>query len=106
MLTLKGIWVSVYSFKFSINLKSFSKQLKKKKEKEWEKVQLQTTLLRSFAIKRSREMGQEVEGHFFKSSFELYADENNLTKGKADDEEVNLPKWRGDRRHVQAEARP
>lgn len=67
---------------------------------------MQTTLLRSFAIKRSREMGQEVEGHFFKSSFELYADENNLTKGKADDEEVNLPKWRGDRRHVQAEARP
>lgn len=51
-------------------------------------------------------MGQELEGDFFKSSFELYADENNLTKGKADDEEVNLPKWRGDRRRVQAEAWP
>lgn len=40
---------------------------------------MQTTLLRSFAIKRSREMGQELEGDFFKSSVELYTDENNLT---------------------------
>lgn len=48
-------------------------------KEEWEKVQVQTTLLRSFAIKRSREMGQELEGDFFKSSFELYTDENNLT---------------------------
>ena len=65
------------------------------KEEEWEKVQVQTTLL-SFAIERSREMGQEVEGDSFKSSFEQYADENNLTKGKADDAAVNLPKWRGE----------
>ena len=104
MLTFKGSGWSVYSLKFSINRKSFSKQFFVLK-KRMEKVQVQTTLLRSFAIKRSKEMGQELEGDFFKSSFELYADENNLTKGKADDE-VNLPQWRGDRRRVQAEAWP
>lgn len=106
MLTLKGIWVKCIFLQILYKSQVIFKAIFLKKEKEWEKVQLQTTLLRSFAIKRSREMGQELEGHFFKSSFELYADENNLTKGKAEDEEVNLPKWRGDRRHVQAEARP
>lgn len=71
---------------------------------EESETEVQTILLRSFAIKRSREVGQELEGDFFKSSFELYADENDPTEGEnvmmekwhRTAEAVHLCKWRGD----------
>lgn len=95
----------VYSLKFSINRKSFSKQffffLKKRMGES-----TQTTLLRSFAIKRSKKWGRSWRGLFLKAVLSYTLMKTTLTKGKADDEEVNLPKWRGDRRFVQAEAWP